>query len=320
MIKKILFFILMLASSFSYFATAELIKNQVFHGVGDQRSYDLYLPDNPSKKLKPLVLLLHGHTGDADVVTGENGRKAPFKVWLEVADREGWILLIPDGLKGSDNFRGWNDCRANNTINTESDDVLFLSSLIRTISAKHPVNKKRIYAHGISNGGMMVLRLAMEKGANFKAVASIVASMPEVNKCIETNAPISVMFMNGTKDPLVPYTGGKVGRKRHQEGRGTVIATEDAVQYWVQNNNITSRPKISLLPNRVRRDRSMVSVHQYSDGVQGKEVVLYKVVGGGHTEPSNSERYRKIYKIIVGNQNYDIEMVDEVWKFFERNR
>jgi len=42
----------------------------------------------------------------------------------------------------------------------------------------------------------------------------------------------------------------------------------------------------------------------------------YEVVNGGHTEPSIQERYSNLYKLIVGNQNGDIEMAQEIWGFF----
>jgi len=321
MIKKILFAFLILVSCFSNQAFAELIKNQVFHSDGDKRSYDLYLPNDKTNGSMPMVLLLHGHFGDADVMTGENNKKAPYKVWLDIADREGWVLLIPDGAFGSDKQRGWNDCRADTTTNPNTDDVLFLNSLIRAISAKYPINKKRIYAHGTSNGGMMVYRLAIESGNKFKAMASIVASMPVQSECRDSNIPMPIMVMNGTRDPLVPYEGGKIGRKRDQDrGRGSVVSTDDTIQYWLENNGINSRPQIKMLSNNVIRDRSRVRVETYRGGRNNSEVVLYKVLGGGHTEPSNQERYNKLYKLIVGNQNHDIEMAEEVFQFFQRHR
>ena len=319
--KKILFLLLVLFTGYSTQSQAELLKNQVFYSNGDQRSYDLYLPENNTNAIMPMVLLLHGHFGNADVMTGENNKKAPYKVWLDIADREGWALLIPDGAFGSDNQRGWNDCRANTLTNPHTDDVLFLNSLIRTVSAKYPINTKRIYAHGTSNGGMMVYRLAIESPNLFKAVASIVASMPEFSECRDSYVPMPILVMNGTRDPLVPYDGGKIGRKKDQnQGRGSVVSTADSIQYWLENNGINSLPKIRVMPNNNKRDRSIVRVESYTGGRNNTEVVLYKVIGGGHTEPSIQERYHKLYKLIVGNQNHDIEMAEEVWKFFERNR
>jgi len=152
-------------------------------------------------------------------------------------------------------------------------------------------------------------------------MASIVASMPVQSECRDSNIPMPIMVMNGTRDPLVPYEGGKIGRKRDQDrGRGSVVSTDDTIKYWLENNGINSRPQIKMLPNNVIRDRSRVRVETYRGGRNNSEVVLYKVLGGGHTEPSNQERYNKLYKLIVGNQNHDIEMAEEVFQFFQRHR
>ena len=58
--------------------------------------------------------------------------------------------------------------------------------------------------------------------------------------------------------------------------------------------------------------------YSYVNGVNDSEVLLYRVNNGGHTEPSIAERYANIWKLIVGNQNGDVEMAEEVWDFFKR--
>jgi len=49
-------------------------------------------------------------------------------------------------------------------------------------------------------------------------------------------------------------------------------------------------------------------------------VVLYEVRGGGHTEPGLRERYGRLYRLIVGPQNHDTEMAEEVWRFFNHHQ
>lgn len=310
--------ILLLASSF---ASAGLVKNQVLTIDGVNRSYDVFIPDGHAYSPRPLVFLLHGHFGDADVMTGQNNKRAPYKVWLSIAQREGWYLVIPDGERGADNQRGWNDCRKEAGTNPRTDDVKFLNSLLNKVSSQYAINRNRIYAHGTSNGGHMAYRLAQESGNRYRAIAAIVASMPENNKCRKPNHPISVLVMNGTKDPLLPYQGGKIGRRNaDKHGRGAVTSTDGTIRYWLRTNGISSRPVERALPNINRRDRSSVHVSRYTGGRNNTEVVLYKVLGGGHTEPSLTQHYRRLYKLIVGQQNRDIEMAEEVWKFFNRHR
>ena len=75
--KIIVLFSIILVGINSECAFADLLKDQVFDSDGSQRTYDLYLPVKYPEKLSPLVLLLHGHRGDADVMTGENNKAAP---------------------------------------------------------------------------------------------------------------------------------------------------------------------------------------------------------------------------------------------------
>ena len=74
---------------------------------------------------------------------------------------------------------------------------------------------------------------------------------------------------------------------------------------------------IFKFPDVDSTDKSTVTRYIYPNGKDNTEVMLYQVQGGGHTEPSRSEHYRRLYKWIVGPQNYDIEMADEVWAFFK---
>jgi polyhydroxybutyrate depolymerase len=296
-------------------APKNLLRDQQLIVDGVARTYDLYVPSDLGTKPRPLVLLLHGHIGDADVMTGENGKKAPYKVWLRIADREKLIVLIPDGEFGSDKKRGWNDCRADATTNPTTDDVTFLNKLIDVVAASHPVDRTRLYVTGTSNGGNMTYRLAAESPIRFAAHAPVVAAHPKSNECGAPTEPVSILIMNGTDDPLLPYAGGKVA-KNDRHGRGEVVSTAETVAFWVRHNGIETPPQKSDLPDVDKRDAGTVHVERYTGGRNGTEVVLYEVRGGGHTEPSLTEHYGRLYKFIVGPQNRDVEMAEEVWKFF----
>ena len=107
---------------------------------------------------------------------------------------------------------------------------------------------------------------------------------------------------------------------REKGGRGTTASTADSVAYWLTVNGITAKPQITEFPDRVTKDHSTVVRYRYANAANEPAVVLYEVRGGGHTEPSLTEHYRWLYKRIVGPQNKDIEMADEVWQFFQPYR
>ncbi|HEY5603050.1 MAG TPA: hypothetical protein VIM41_08090 [Gammaproteobacteria bacterium] len=87
----------------------------------------------------------------------------------------------------------------------------------------------------------------------------------------------------------------------------------------MRHNNIKSEPELVELPDVDKSDNSSVKVRKYTGGKNNTEVIVYDVNGGGHTEPSLTEHYGRVYKLIAGPQNKDMEMAEEVWKFFSRH-
>lgn len=301
-------------------ALADLIRGQTLTSDNRVRSYDIYVPDHPGTSPMSLVFMFHGHMGSADVMTGENHRAAPYKVWLTLARRDRFIVVVPQGEKGPDGYRGWNDCRANAKTNPTTDDVAFVDRILAVVAARYPVDRARIYATGTSNGGNFTYRLAQERTRVFAAVAPIVAAMPVQNKCGAPEGAISLLIMNGTADPILPFRGGAVGRReRDREERGSVLSAHDSVLFWVRQNGTATQPVTGELPDRDPNDGGRIRVERYAGGHDGSEVLLYAVEGGGHTEPSPSQRYGWLYRRIVGAQNHDIEMAEIVWRFFQRH-
>jgi polyhydroxybutyrate depolymerase len=117
--------------------------------------------------------------------------------------------------------------------------------------------------------------------------------------------------MNGTDDPILPYDGGQIG-----VARGIVMSTNDSVAYWVERNGANPTATRTDLPDADTGDMSTIVRYTYDAGPGGAVVEHYEMVGAGHTEPSSAERYGRIYKAVVGEQNGDIEMAEEIWKFF----
>ena len=208
--------------------------------------------------------------------------------------------------------RGWNDCRNDAPGNPDTDDVAFLSQLIDKIKAEYNHDNDRVYVAGVSNGASMAIRLAQEIPEKIAIFASIVTSMAGNSECLDTNIPISALFMNGTADPLAPYDGGQVA-----SNRGLVLSTDESIDYWVSRNNTDTNPIETPLDNIDNNDNSTVVKYLYTNGTNNTEVVLYKVIDGGHAEPSLQERYGNLFLAIVGVQNGDIEMAHEVWDFFK---
>src|SRR3990172_834937 len=140
------------------------------HG-GRVRRYLLHVPP-AAKDLQPLplVVLLHGGGGPGDRIDDLTGM-------IAIADREGFLVALPDGVD-----KNWNDGRddVRSTAHRENvDDVGFIRAMIDDVAAKTPVEARRVYAAGISNGAMMSSRLACEASDLIAAVGLVVGTAPE---------------------------------------------------------------------------------------------------------------------------------------------
>jgi len=290
---------------------AEFLKNQTIRIDGIDRAYHIYLPR--TRENKPVVMLLHGHGGSFDQSIGEEYSKNPQRLWIDVAEENEIILIIPNGALGSEDTRGWNDCREDAFANPETDDVKFLSELLDKISSEYLHDTKRVYICGISNGASMAIRLAQEIPNKITAFASVITTMAVNSECADSDIPVSAIFMNGTADPIAPYDGGTI-----VGGWGEVTSTSESLAYWISRNGTSTVPVIETLADVDTNDDSHVKKYTYDNGANNTEVVLYEIVGGGHTEPSLVERYAELYLALVGRQNGDIEMADAVWDFFRK--
>lgn len=287
-----------------------LLENQVLNVDGMDRNYHIYVPSNPSNAA--VVVLLHGNGSNYDDLLGLSNVQAPYKVWLDLAVDENLIILAPNGTLGSNDKRGWNDCRNDAVTNPTKNDVLFVEELLDLVKTEYNANESKVYAVGTSNGGHFAIRLAEEIPNQITAFASIVASNAVNSQCSSSSVAVSALFINGTDDSIMPYEGGQI-----ESNRGEVLSTENTISYWVEKNGTDAIPEVTNLPNIDVFDNSTATKFLYKNGQNDAEVALYEIEGGGHTEPSIAEPYSALYLVIVGNQNRDIEMADEVWNFFK---
>jgi len=266
------------------------------------RSYRVYVPDAVRAKggAAPLVLVLQGAGSVPDIID--------LTHMTEVAEREGFAVAFPSPIGGL-----WNDGALKAFGPNESRDVSFLRKVVDDIDAKVlRVDRRRIYAMGLSNGGMMSLRLACEAADLVAGVAAIAASMPAalVDEC-RPSAPVSVVLMNGTDDPLVPYRGGAVhlGIVRV----GDVMSTDDTMALWARLNGCAAAGQPVPLPDRDRGDGSRAVQIDYA-GCRGAGVRLVRIEGGGHTWPNGMQF---LPSLVIGPVNRDIDAGHAAWAFFQ---
>jgi len=277
-----------------------------FEAGGIKRSYTAIIPNATPA---PLVLVLHGNTQQ-----GEDMRTRTS--WPDVARREGFVAVFPDGLN-----RAWNDLRgddgrAGRSPPKGTDDVAFLTALVAKFVRDGVADPKRIYVTGVSNGGHMTMTLACMHAELFAAAASVIANFTDVMMAACKPArPIPMLMMNGTADPLISYAGGR-GTSRYAMD---VLSTDATIAFWRKANDCGAGDgQTTRLPDKDKDDRSTVTRIE-SSCPDGREVVLYRVDGGGHRMPGSfpDARFVRIVDALLGPQNHDIDGAETIWAFFK---
>ncbi len=276
---------------------------------GIQRHFRWYRPATPAP-VPPLVFVLHGSVGD-----GRLARRSTYYEFDRLADRHGFLAIYPDGFE-----QHWNDCRAaaRYLANTQDiDDVAFFSAMIDHFVAEHHANPERVYATGISNGGQMSYRLALELPERMAAVAAVAASLPDDANldCVKSGRPVAVLVMNGTRDPMNPYEGGSVALYGIWGDRGTVLSTDATVAYFAGLAGHRGPPHVVAYPDVATHDDSRAELRTFRDG-PGPEVALIALAGGGHTFPHPFHRFPRF----IGATNADLDGAAEIWRFFADKR
>ena len=284
------------------------------------RHYLLAQSANTNNEKRPLVIVLHGHGSNAATTLGKNKNiNDPAAVWLDVVDRENVLVVVPDGWRGSDDKQGWNDCRADASTNPNTDDVGFIAALIDKAIADLNVDPHRVYITGMSNGGAMTYRLAIELGPRIAAVAVGLALMPVKSLCPVMTHPMSILITHGTNDKIAPYAGGEVGHWL-LHGRGSGIPVEDSIKLWLNLAQLPDSPVIASIPHRDKSDPTSATRYVWGNDPEKIQIAFLKISKGGHCEPSIARRLSWLVVTLMGEQNADVEFAEESWAFFKDKR
>lgn len=231
-----------------------------------------------------MLVVLHGSRGD-----GAQMRRISGYGFDRLAAQEGFLVAYPDGFEGH-----WNDCRKAASYSArlrDVDDVAFLRALVARLAQEYRVDPQRVYVAGYSNGGQMAFRLAAEAPGLPAAIATVAASLPttENDACRPVERPTAALLINGTRDPINPYLGGKVSLFGFGD-RGAVRSTLDSARWWAGLNGIAAPPDVAPLtrPGPVWTERQ----RWQEDG--HPPVELLSVHGGGHVLAQPDYRFPRI--------------------------
>ncbi len=197
--------------------------------------------------------------------------------------------------------------RADDVVPFADSDELARTSGLDDLIRAYPVDARRIYATGMSNGAIMAYRLASELSGRIAAIAPVAGSVG--TDIGQPQRPVSVLHFHGTMDEYIPFIGGRGERSTTGTKHRSV---EDSIQAWAKENGCDDAPKIDTLSKD--GDEMRVTRKTYGGGQDGAEVVLVVIEGGGHTWPG-----RRSPANILGRSTLTVSANDLMWDFFQRH-
>lgn len=258
--------------------------NETLSSGGLSRTYILHVPAGyDGAKRVPLVLAYHGWTMFADQFAAYDGFDG-------AADKAGFAVVTPNGTGDP---QAWNTGDAAGG----ADDVQFTKDLLAKVEGELCVDEDRVYAAGYSLGGGMALRAACDLPDRIAAAGVVEAVYPT---CM---AAVPLVAFHGTSDPIVPFDGGQTGTT------GALIfpVVRRSVSEWARALGCDGLPLISHPNSEI--ELSTFQRCSYGTG----DVLLYTVIGGGHTWPGAAI---PLPENIVGKTTRQISATDVIWEFF----
>jgi polyhydroxybutyrate depolymerase len=258
---------------------------------GRERSFLVYRPASVPASA-PLVVMLHGGFGTASQAESSYG-------WDAEADANHFVVAYPDGVN-----RAWavgGGC-CGTPGSTGVNDVAFVLAVVANLSERLPIDADRVYATGISNGGLLAYRLACDTRV-FAAIGPDSATL--LGDC-PSPAPLSVIHIHGTADGNIPYDGG--------QGKGVARidgpAVPDLVAMWRRVDGCA--------------DATATTVGTVTTSVatcpRGLSVELITIAGAGHQWPGSPPK--PVVEKVLGLDppSTALNATDTIWRFFADHR
>ena len=276
--------------------------------VGElERRYCVYIPKKyDASKATPVIVVFHGGGGNPESMIRLTGMNAK-------ADEMGFLVVYPFGTDKLANalltFNGGECCGY--AMENKVDDVGFTRELLDDLAKVANVDADRVFATGLSNGGIMAHYLASELSDRIAAIAPV--GGPLMLEALHNNRPVPVIHFHGTADAFAPFNGGFGKGFLGRNGITKFRSVDHNIQNWVKANGCKTEPEITALPDKAD-DGMKVTRKTWSGGKEDCEVVLIEIEGGGHTWPG-----QKPIVSLLGESTMDISANDLMWEFFQRH-
>lgn len=250
-----------------------------FNDGGLARQYRVHLPPGMrADQPLPLVLALHGGGGSMDFMAQDTyGLR-------QKADQAGFVVAFANGSSPlpSGRLATWNagNC-CGRARDMQTDDVGYLREVVRRIQNTYPIDPKRIYAVGMSNGGMMAYRLACDAADIFSGIMSV-AGTDNTGQC-HPSRPIRVLHIHALNDDHVPFNGGIGSASAREELITNFKSVPATIEQWVRLDHASPQPTRVLQVGGAHCDL-------YPPQSGGAPVQLCVTDSGGHSWPGGGKQ------------------------------
>lgn len=282
--------ILLLLLALFFNTTSSLPSSAKEVTIAGERPFSLVIPKNyNSKKTAPLILMLHGYSGDPTYMKN-------YQILANESERTGVLLAFPTGTKDKQDSNFWNATQACcNFNNSTIDDQGYLIKVVDEISRQYSIDQKAIFIIGHSNGGFMAHRMACNYSGKFAAIASIAgAGYLKPSDC-EPKLPISILQIHGTLDPVIKIEGGQLGKP--------YPSAMQTVSDWAKRNQCSKKP--TTAKQTLDFDKSIsgseTSILTYNKCTSAT-VALWRIKDGAHAPVFNSKFSKSLINWLLANK------------------
>jgi polyhydroxybutyrate depolymerase len=256
---------------------------------GLERDFIVYRPEDVSNPA-PLVLMLHGGYGSAAGAEKTYG-------WNQLADADHFVVVYPDGYDHAWNA-GAGCCGKPAADNV--NDVAFITAVVKQVEGEIPINRSRVYATGMSNGGIMVYTLAC-KTSIFAAIGPVAAT--ELGSCKRPHE-LSVIHIHGTADTHVPYNGGPGDNPPGAPIDGPSIPALNATWRGIDHCKAPKGKTVGVVKTSI------------ANCPHHRSVELISIIGAGHQWPGSPSKPLQETILHTDPPSTAINATTTIWQFF----
>jgi len=274
-------------------------------GLG--RTYLLHVPTFYQRGTGALVIALHG--------VGQTAQRfARVSQLNDEADAQGFAIVYPNAAFATlSQVPEWNVYFSTSFGPHPPDDIAFLRQLVDKLKGELAPNPKKIFVVGLSNGGLMAHRVALDMGDVIAAVAVVagaIATSRSIDALPTAANPVSVLMIHGDNDDMIPCCGLR-----------TVATLDDSFDYWAgaRGNDCAAVSTTQAMCDAVETPSS-IGEKRASQCRGGTEVQFYKLFGGRHgwyqgpLDLPGQEAYNPAFNATTG-----ITLNDIIWKWLAQH-